>query len=356
MILNSVTPTRIALMPAVKVGQHTAAPEPPRKPSALPLPVELTEQILQEAWELPLERDERIELWLSLTHVSHTVLSIFIRISMRDVHIMTPAFAQHYLRLVRPRTSFEPGESYLLRNACQVAHRLCRSLTFHIDSRPRSGACEPAIRLYADGDRAAEAVSSTLYVLSLVPVYVPALRRVALQYTDWGFDDVLDQCRLLPLPAQVRALELRYAFSARGARLGALARTHYARAWRLASMRWQMPQVRTLAVRGAPAAFVDAVAKMCPLLERLDVDHHVEADRAWSVPDGLRTLVLEHRAPRPAECATDWWGVARAAAGAADATETVYMQTMISASWQDTLARQRLRRICLCQGTSIEYA
>ena len=33
-----------------------------------------------------------------------------------------------------------------------------------------------------------------------------ALRRVVLQYTDWGFDDVLDQCRLLPLPAQVAAL------------------------------------------------------------------------------------------------------------------------------------------------------
>lgn len=295
-------------------------------------------------------------MWLALTAVSHTVLSIFIRTSMRDVHILTPAFSRHYLKLIRPRTSFEPGESYLMRNACQVAHRLCRSLTFHIDSRSGGGGGEPAIRLYADGDRAAEAVSSTLYVLSLLPVFVPALRRVVLQYIDWGFDDVLDQCRLLPLPAQVAALELRYAFSPRVARIGALARVHYARAFRVASMRWTMPQVRVLAVHGAPAPFVAAVAKMCPLLERLEVDRHVERDRTWSVPEGLQTLVLADSKVKHVGYATDWWSVARAVAGDVKVTATLYMQTLQSDAWQDLLARQRLKRMCLRQDTVIEHA
>ncbi|EKM49932.1 uncharacterized protein PHACADRAFT_166507 [Phanerochaete carnosa HHB-10118-sp] len=321
------------------------------------LPVELMEEILQQAWDLPLQRDERIDIWLSLTTVSHTMLNIFIRISMRDVHIMTPAFSRHYLKLVRPRMSFEPDESYLLRNACRVAHRLCRSLTFHIDSRPRSGGgpAEPAIRLYGDGDLAAEAVSNTLYVLGLLPVFGPNLRRVVLQYTDWGFDDVLDQCRLPPMPTQVCTVELRYAFSPRVARLADLARKHYTRPFSLPGMHWQMPQVRTLAVSGAPGAFITAVAQMCPLLERLEVDEYAELDRAWKVPEGLDMLVFEKSAPRVGRV-TDWWSVARAVAGDAAATTTQYMLTTLSTPWKDQHVRQRLKRMCLRQNTFIVYA
>lgn len=355
MAINSCTLSLSDYIPALKY-RHT--PESTRQTSVLPLPVELMEQILHEAWCLPLHRDERVHMWVSLTTVSHTVLSIFIRISMCDVHIMTPAFSRRYLKLIRPRASFEPDESYLVRNACHVAHRLCRSLTFHIDSRPlaaRFADAEPAIRLYSDGDAAAEAVSSTLYVLSLVPVFVPHLRRVALYYTDWGFDDVLDQCRLLPMPVQVRALELRYAFSPKLARLADLSRIHYDRVPRPANMLWQMPQVRDLAVSGAPSAFVTAVAKMCPLLERLEVDRYVELDRSWDVPKSLNTLVLEDGPSRVRE-ATDWWSVARAVAGDAEATVTLYMQTMLSTPWQDRLARQRLKRMCLRQYVTIEYA
>lgn len=327
------------------------AVSPARPTSELPLPVELLEKIIYDAWSLPLSKHERVTMATSLSLVNHTFLSVFIRIAMRDVHIMTPAYAKHYLKLVRPRASFAPDESYLVRNACQVAHRLCRSLTFHIDARPdaaRFPDAEPAMRLYADGDRGAEAVSATLYLLSLVPVFVPGLRRVALAYTDWGFDDVRDQCRLLPMPAHVAHLELRYAFSPALARVAARARAHYTPA---GGMRWRMPQVRRLTVRGAPPAFVSAMAEMCPMLRTLEVDEHVELDRTWTVPEGVITIVLDTR-PALDVTKADWWSIARAAAGSACFAEVAAQD---ATEWQLHIGRQRLKRICSRLNVDVEY-
>lgn len=311
------------------------------------LPAELLDHIVYEAWSLPLSRDERIDLATALPLVSHTLLAIFTRISLRDVHITTPRFAQHYLKLVRPRSSFEPDSSPLTAPARQAAHRLCRSLTFHIAARALPGAA-PAIRLYADGDRSAEAVSATLHVLALVPtVFAPRLRTVALVYTDWGFDDVLDQCRLLPLPPQVAALELRYTFSS--AKLRAVAdrvRALYNAAPRWASMRWGMGQVRRLAVSGAPAGFVSAIVEMCAGLRTLEVDKYVEEDRRWEVPSGLQTLVLADPLPPVETHAIDWWHLASLVGGNTPSTVIAVEDIMPTASWRHVVGRQRLRRIC----------
>jgi hypothetical protein len=331
-----------------------------RTNSSLAMPIELLEEIIFEAWCLPLTRDERIDIWLSLTTVSHTILVTFIRIAMRDVHILTAIHARHYLRLIRPRASFAPDDSPLARTASAVAHRFCRSLTFHIDSRPdtrRFPDAEPALRLYADGDRAAEAVSSTLYLLSLVSVFVPGLRRVVLCYTDWGFDDVLDQCRILPLPAQVTALELRYAFSPRLWRVAAHARKHYGKAALHApvpGVRWKIPDIVRLAVEGAPPAFVSTIVQMCPALHTLEVDGFVEQDETWTIPQGVRSLVLDSK-PLLAGQVVNWWVVARMVGGDASCASANTMKALLSAPWQEYTARQRLKRLCSRREIAVKY-
>ena len=325
---------------------HASNPTIERVKSELSLPVELLDKIIYEVWSLPLTRDERIDLATALPLVSHTLLDVFTRISLRDVHITTPRFAQHFLKLLRPRSSFSADEGPLTRHARQTAHRLCRSLTFHVAARALPGAA-PAIRLYADGDRAAEAVSATLHVLALVPALAPRLRAVALRYTDWGFDDVLDQCRLLPLPPQVAALELRYAFSSAKLRVVAdRARALYDAAPRWATMRWGMDQVRHLTVTGAPAGFVSAIAEMCTGLRTLEIDKYVEEDRKWEVPSGLETLVLSDALPPMRTQTIDWWRLARLAGGGAPITSGSRDGIMPTTSWRHVVGRQRLRRIC----------
>ena len=97
------------------------------------LPVELIGQIIQEAWDLPLATEDRVHLYVSLCGVNRTFLDLFIRTALRDVHLMTPQYTEHYLRLIRDRTSTEKDNDYLLPGASKLANTLCRSLTVHVD-------------------------------------------------------------------------------------------------------------------------------------------------------------------------------------------------------------------------------
>lgn len=42
---------------------------------------------------------------------------------------------------------------------------------------------------------------------------VPNLKKIKIEYMDWGFDDIFDQRRLVPMPRQVEELDVRFRFS-----------------------------------------------------------------------------------------------------------------------------------------------
>ena len=193
------------------------------------------------------------------------------------------------------------------------------------------------------------------YLLSLAPeAFVPRLRKVTVHYTDWGFDDVFDQCRLFPMPNQVTHLELRYAFSnAPFQKLADRAREFYDAAPQWASVRWSMEHITHLTVSGAPPRFVSAVAEMCPALETLEVDRYVEMDRKWTVPNGVKTLILLDGLLLPENPAVDWWDIAKVVGGNPCIASNT-MEVILAGSWEQLIGRQRLKRACLREGIEIE--
>lgn len=259
------------------------------------LPPEIIEVIVEEAWSSSLSIPERISLYTNLCLVNHTWLNIFIRVALVDVHIVSAAFADKYLYLLHEPSGFEGETSSLLPHASSNANRLCRSLTFHVDNNPNrctTSALEPAIRLYADRDKAGDSVTNVLYMIDSLD-YVPNLQRVCLDYVDWGFSDVFDQMRLFPLPSQVRDLEIRYSFSKNlKAAAGAMRRLY----WRNPHSRptWQTPNVRRLTVSGAPALLVNAVVQTCPNLEVLEVyGMSYFGGLVEKMPETLKSMVLQ---------------------------------------------------------------
>ena len=352
------------------------------------LPVEVLEKIVQEAWAAPQTVDERITLFTSLTLVSRTMLSIFMHVALRDVHVTTPQFALQYVRMLRTRTSDEADDDYLLSAASSTANRLCRTLTFHVDAktsplyRPavadldsddsedtqsddshwRSQAhSEPAIRLYSDGNKEAEAVSTTLYMLDLMHTSVPNLRRVSVAYYDWGFDDVFDQCRILPMPKQVTDLEVNYSFSKN------LSRVAYGlrRRWGTTNQhctRWNMVQTRRLVVHGAPARFVSALLETVPNVETLEVDDHVKLTQLRrDLPNVVRSLVLRRAIPPRHDEGADSWQLTKSLKRGPlfthpkDYAPSRALSITLEGAGPNTRSRERLRRACESTGVNLQF-
>ena len=262
-------------------------------PRVPPLPVEVVENIIQEAWSLDMIIPERISLFTNLCLVNHTWLSIFIRVALIDVHIVSPAFAEKYLYLLHEPSGGEPETSLLLSDASRTANRLCRSITFHVDNNPNrhtDSAMEPAIRMYADKNRMGDSVSNVLYMINSLD-YTPNLERVCLDYVDWGFGDVFDQMRLVPLPLQVSELEIKYSFSEELRSIaGSLRRLYYRKPYPT----WKTPNVRKLTVAGAPALLVNAFVQTCPNLEVLEVSGlPYFSGLIEKMPESLRAMVLQ---------------------------------------------------------------
>lgn len=237
----------------------------------------------------------RTTTFTSFCLVNHTWLSLFIRAALIDVHIFSPSFAEKYLFLLHERSpsTGEPDSDYMLRGSSEIANRLCRSLTFHVDNNPNRSTVsgmEPAIRMYAEKNRMADSVTNVLYMLDTLD-YTPNLRRVTLQYIDWGFGDIFDQMRLVPLPPQVTDLEINYSFSDElKTAAGSLRRRYY----NDRCPPWRTPTVRKLSITGAPALLVNAFVQTCPNLEVLEVfGLPYFAGLVGKMPESLKTMVLE---------------------------------------------------------------
>lgn len=324
-------------------------------PTRTLLPVEVIEKILLELWSSPLSTDDRIASFTSLCLVNRTMLSIFIHIALRDVHITTPSFAQHYLRMLRTRASSETDDDYLLAAAAATANRLCRTITFHIAApSPSSSGVAPGVRLYSEGNKEAEAVSNVLYIVNLVKTSVPGLRRVTVQYHNWGFDDVFDQCRLLPMPPQVTELALRYTFSRNLARVAHGLRRQYGLGAHHC-MRWDMPQTKTIVVNGAPAAFVTALLETCPNVERLEVDDHVKLPLMKALPRTVRTLVLRTSAPPPKNRGADSWSLGKALKAHVLCTPPRELDITLESAGSNVRSREKLKKASESAGIRLYF-
>src|SRR6266404_6417595 len=229
------------------------------------LPIELFYVILEEAWSLSLSRTERHDLLVALPSVCRAFHAITSRIFLRDAHLVSPAYAVHFLSLLQPTAHDHDASSP---NPHLPPTTACDSITFHIytmPTSPLSSASSGVFQLYKTSNPMTRAMEDILRSLNRPDApLAPALRRVALRYTGWSFARELDHARLLNLPPRVQSLELCFAtpdlFSQH-------LRQRYSRRHVL-----PMPGVRNLRICGTCPAFVVDVARACPALERLETD------------------------------------------------------------------------------------
>ncbi|EMD39069.1 hypothetical protein CERSUDRAFT_93117 [Gelatoporia subvermispora B] len=314
------------------------------------LPVELVEDIIAKAWSSSLTSDERIDIFTSLCLVNHTFLRLFIRIALRDVHIPSPAFASHYLRLLRERTPSEPDSDYFLENASSTANELCRTLIFHIDGRDPAFA-PSSVRLFSARDPAAGAVGSTLYMLDILRL-CPNLRRVALAYADWSFDDIFDHARLLLVPPQATDLEVRFAFSPGApARVAHALRQRYARRGRAY---WTTPNVRRLEIFGASTEFVSDMLETCPNAEVLETDSVEKLDMLAQSPSNLHTLGLHLPNSRIHEEDVKAWRL-RESLDAGLLSAATAPNVVMFAGHQEPAVLEHVNQICTASQTRLHH-
>jgi len=220
-------------------------------------PNEILEQIVLQAWSSPLAVDERISFMRSSLLVSKAWAVAFIRVSSRDVFVPCASYTDTFFRTLREESPIYDQHTRTLPNY------LCRSITFQVHNTPvGTDATTPHdVRLFSDDSRAGQALAWSLYTIRSIG-YLPNLRRVSIEYVNWGFDDISDHYRLVAFPDQVTELELKYTFT-EGVpeRFVDSLRSEYVRR---ECMHWQMPSVRRLVVVGAPDDMVRDLLSTCP--------------------------------------------------------------------------------------------
>ena len=112
------------------------------------LPVELSYQILEEAWRLPLSTTERRDLLIALPLVCTSFRWIASRLFLQDAHVFSSVYATHLLSLLQRRCDRLPNHSIRVESpsksftdapANNTLHCNCwRSITFHIYGDPSS--------------------------------------------------------------------------------------------------------------------------------------------------------------------------------------------------------------------------
>lgn len=242
------------------------------------LPVELSYQILEEAWRLPLSTAERRNLLVGLPLVCTSFRWITTRLFLQDAHVVSPSYATYLLSLLQrrdrlPSHSSDGRSSSSDTAAADTLRCSCRSITFHIYDPTSS---PDILHLHCPySNPTTEALDTTLLALSRDTTLAPSLRRIALHYTGWSFTHELGHARLTHLPLTCRTLELRFATPAA---LSQRLRQHY-----LSYFAFPMDCVRSLRIYGTCPEFVVDVANACPALESLETDDN----------DACEVLVLQ---------------------------------------------------------------
>jgi hypothetical protein len=117
------------------------------------------------------------------------------------------------------------------------------------------------VQLFSDNPGAGPDFGWSLYAIRSLG-YLPNLRRVSIEYVNWGFDDISDHYRLIAFPDQVTELELKYTFTEGVShQFVDKLRSDYERR---ECMHWRMPSVRRLVIVGAPGDMVRDLLSTCP--------------------------------------------------------------------------------------------
>ncbi|CDO73268.1 hypothetical protein BN946_scf185008.g30 [Trametes cinnabarina] len=263
------------------------------------LPPELIEKILNDLWSRPQRPRQRAALFKTICRVNHMWLGLFLRVALRHVHIPCPLFARDFLRLLPERAASQGAGDLFTEEATALVNKLCRSLTFYVDgsASPSTGSgaghtatrSESAIKLFSQTDAAPTAISTVLYMVSTFE-YLPGLRHVSIEYTDWGYDDLFDQLRLAIFPSQVTHLSLKYSFSAPAlVPLAVYLKSLYTRH---RQPHFSMPTVRYLSMSGVPTEFVADMLLVCPEVETVEIASPARLYVVAPMPQSVHTLVF----------------------------------------------------------------
>ncbi|KAJ7777108.1 hypothetical protein B0H16DRAFT_948303 [Mycena metata] len=243
------------------------------------LPVELLQQIIDAAWNMPLSSNERIILMRASPLVNSAWAALFDIASSRDVYIPSAAFSDHFIRRLRreptavvPPSSFLGGLLNRFRQPWKPAFAPARSPNL---------ACESITILLANPDvypdkngrirlpmgAVLDELLETLDARSLAP----NLRRLSIEYVDAGFDDVFQRVGLAALPPQITHLELQYSFSPEMPSwlVDSLRRKQEKQTRR--TVGWDAQSIRRLSVFGAGVNTIQDALDACPNTELLEV-------------------------------------------------------------------------------------
>ncbi|EGN96519.1 hypothetical protein SERLA73DRAFT_184592 [Serpula lacrymans var. lacrymans S7.3] len=244
------------------------------------LPTELVERIVGDIWDSSLSTVDRDKLSSTLPLVNSTWLDAFIRISSQNVHISSSAQAQQFLRSLREEFVAIPRA---IKNS---PDSLCHSITFRIES----GVGEhpvPQIFLYSLHNPMGDTLTSLLYNVDSLD-YLPNLRRISIEYVDWGYDDLFDHHRLAVFPDQVEELDISWTFN--GQACNSPHKMFKGRYLRHSCGHMSLPGVKKLRLHGASAQTVKDLVSICPNLKEVETDLAVGLEIRSSLPATVDTL------------------------------------------------------------------
>lgn len=244
------------------------------------LPIELIDAIISEAWSSSLSAHDRSTLIASSSLVNRSWAAAFHKISLEDVHISNTLYAQHYLSIIHYESPIYTERSQTLPDL------LCRSLSFTLDTHGSAAGQHPMFIVpFGEKDRLGTMLSNTLYAIDTLS-YLPNLRRVSIEYANWGCSDIFDNFRLSSFPAQVTKLEIN--FTATSGIIGVPMQYHR----HTERVPWSLPFITHLTIGGACAEFITDMAATCPNLETLEIENTTRLAVLGSLPCNIHTLVL----------------------------------------------------------------
>lgn len=255
------------------------------------LPIEIVERILRTAWLSHMSAKTRTTFMTSSVLVNKTWSAVYAKVYTQNIHITGSASAHQFLKELFNTNPNRADDSPSNMNI----H--CRSLSFTLDNRTVT---KPTDALYipkfGDNEKLGMALSKTLYFLH-DSNYLRNLRRINIEYANWGMDDVFDHWRFVPFPGHVTELGLVY--SCQGKTTAEMIESARRRYRRHKCEPWSLEYIRHLSVTGTSEGFLEDILKKTPILETLEIDGEISLLHIGKFPDTLKKLTLRQTSPYP---------------------------------------------------------
>jgi hypothetical protein len=117
---------------------------------------------------------------------------------------------------------------------------------------------------FGEQERLGTMITNTLHMLRDL-LFLPNLRRISIEYANWGLNDIFDNLRLSPFPSQVTELEIKFTTTAGMKNVSK--KYHRQTEW----VPWVLPSLTHLFILGAPAEFIMDMVDVCPNLQTLEI-------------------------------------------------------------------------------------